>query len=194
MATYYLEHHGIRGQKWGVRRYQNPDGTWTEEGKRRYGSSGPNYDKKQRKQDLKDLKDSYKKAKYASAVTNDYEYKYWNAKRYKNDADAENAYERGSKSRQIEHEITQEAFKKYNDFVEKYGDTKVKDIQFLTDDGGTRVTMNGKKEVYNILNSSLRNYTIAGTVILGPIAGIAGGAYGYTKDQDRRMEYEKRIG
>lgn len=31
-----LWHHGIKGQKWGVRRYQNPDGTLTEEGKRRY--------------------------------------------------------------------------------------------------------------------------------------------------------------
>lgn len=29
----YLEHHGIKGQKWGIRRYQNPDGTLTEEGK-----------------------------------------------------------------------------------------------------------------------------------------------------------------
>lgn len=32
----YLEHHGIKGQKWGVRRYQNPDGTLTSEGKKRY--------------------------------------------------------------------------------------------------------------------------------------------------------------
>lgn len=32
----YLEHHGILGQKWGVRRFQNPDGTLTEEGKKRY--------------------------------------------------------------------------------------------------------------------------------------------------------------
>ena len=27
-----LQHHGIKGQKWGVRRYQNADGTLTAEG------------------------------------------------------------------------------------------------------------------------------------------------------------------
>lgn len=29
----YLIHHGIKGMKWGVRRYQNKDGTLTEEGR-----------------------------------------------------------------------------------------------------------------------------------------------------------------
>lgn len=33
----YLAHHGVKGQKWGVRRYQNADGTLTDAGKRRYG-------------------------------------------------------------------------------------------------------------------------------------------------------------
>lgn len=39
MYNDYLTHHGIKGQKWGIRRYQNDDGTLTEEGKKRYGNS-----------------------------------------------------------------------------------------------------------------------------------------------------------
>ena len=32
----YIKHHGIKGQKWGVRRFQNKDGSLTAKGKKRY--------------------------------------------------------------------------------------------------------------------------------------------------------------
>ena len=36
MSEYYLAHHGILGMKWGVRRYQNADGSYTALGRARY--------------------------------------------------------------------------------------------------------------------------------------------------------------
>lgn len=32
----FLAHHGIKNQRWGIRRYQNPDGSLTEAGRKRY--------------------------------------------------------------------------------------------------------------------------------------------------------------
>ena len=53
----FLAHHGIKGQKWGIRRYQNPDGTLTEAGKRR-----------EQKQFYKDVKRNIKLARKANKV------------------------------------------------------------------------------------------------------------------------------
>ena len=53
-----LYHVGKKGMRWGLRRYQNPDGTWTELGKRRR-RSGPSRDAKSRaamKNEMKNLK------------------------------------------------------------------------------------------------------------------------------------------
>ena len=40
----YIYHHGIKGQKWGVRRYQNEDGSLTSAGKARYNDDGTKKD------------------------------------------------------------------------------------------------------------------------------------------------------
>ena len=34
-----ISHYGVKGQKWGIRRYQNEDGSLTPEGRKRYGYS-----------------------------------------------------------------------------------------------------------------------------------------------------------
>lgn len=36
---YYISHFGIKDMKWGVRRFQNPDGSLTELGRQRYGTA-----------------------------------------------------------------------------------------------------------------------------------------------------------
>lgn len=43
-----LYHYGIKDMKWYVRRYQNPDGTLTELGRKRYGKNAKSYAKLQK--------------------------------------------------------------------------------------------------------------------------------------------------
>jgi len=45
---YELYHHGILGMKWGVRRFQNKDGSLTSAGKKRYGLNKEIHDAEKR--------------------------------------------------------------------------------------------------------------------------------------------------
>lgn len=97
MNTLYLAHHGILGQKWGIRRFQNEDGTLTNAGKKRYHtestsmevakaitntvagqqiatrvSSGYREDKKEIKSEYKRLKDENVDKEYRKQLKSDY--------------------------------------------------------------------------------------------------------------------------
>ena len=60
----YLAHHGILGMKWGVRRYQNKDGSLTPAGKKRYYS----------KEELKGIR-ADRSSKYKEYFVSDEDYK-----------------------------------------------------------------------------------------------------------------------
>lgn len=51
----YLAHHGVRGQKLGIRRYQNTNDTLTEAGKKRYQYNRGSYGERGKKRLAKDL-------------------------------------------------------------------------------------------------------------------------------------------
>ena len=46
----FLEHHGILGMKWGIRRYQNKDGSLTAAGKKRYLNDDGSYNETAKKE------------------------------------------------------------------------------------------------------------------------------------------------
>ena len=54
-----LTHHGTKGMKWGIRRYQNKDGSLTPEGRQRYSNDADKYERKASK-----TTDAKRKAKY----------------------------------------------------------------------------------------------------------------------------------
>ena len=96
-----LYHYGIKGQKWGVRRYQNADGSLTPKGKKRLAKNEALRNKLVNKAD-KRIKNHTDKAKEAKANIRDLKKHGKNSETYKRwkeseDAKREAEYERENK-------------------------------------------------------------------------------------------------
>lgn len=71
----YLQHHGVKGMKWGVRKYRNSDGSLTPQGNQRYSRKEKREIKKFRKEEYnKAFKEEYDRRgggrQAAVAITN----------------------------------------------------------------------------------------------------------------------------
>lgn len=124
----YLIHYGTLGQKWGVRKYQNEDGTWTEEGLRRRRKDNYNY--------LKKVKGNWKKSEdRAKELTKNFSEDYKKGfdnivKNTKSQKDMANIGSLGRKKldeinidKEVENTIGKYANKMYDSKMsEKYGD------------------------------------------------------------------------
>lgn len=199
MAVYYalenstntLKHYGIKGMKWGVRRFQNFNGTLTDEGKKRYGSSA-NPRRAMRKDIKADMERAYNvgksgtymgyastyaektaaktKQRYEKALRNDPTelYRSTRIKRIKSEAAEKTRKEINAEYERLLKEVKDDVTR----LKEKYGDEAVKDITYNKKTGKMKEQTITGKEVAGYILADVGAYAIGNLVGL-PIVPIA---------------------
>ena len=141
-----LQHHGIKGQKWGVRRFQNEDGSLTAAGKKRYGDYDSS-DAEARLKGLNKLSKDISKAEYKKSVA---------------DYKMEKAYKKGKIQKAEKYKRQSEELSKAIDSGKKESDRLVKDAA----KNGLTVKESTKHGYANT------GKAVVGTLIAGPV-GLA---------------------
>ena len=145
----YLAHYGVKGQKWGVRRYQNADGSLTKEGKARA--------KAEYKQDNKE---AFEKGRVATVYANASKYAKESVlvaqKRYdKNPTDRNKCWldadkRVNKKLDKYKKQTLNETTKHYNKLVNKYGKEAVSSIKYDKNGDIKERMVSSKERIRNI--------------------------------------------
>lgn len=157
-----LYHHGTKGQKWGVRRYQNPDGSLTAEGKKRYRNavtkrktletkatmSARIYADRKRRLDKQAFK--YKTLKDRGQVT------------YKEKAKLENAKAAEKYWKSHSAEVKKELEAHVSNMMKTYKNKKIKDIPYAN-------TAYGKQVAGRVLNKKDFATAAVGSAVMSAI-------------------------
>ena len=185
MEHLYLAHHGILGQKWGERKYQNKDGSLTPAGRLRYLKNNIS--------DKIKLKNTYDTRLTSNIKTS------FGKTRYTNIDGTLNEHGKKMVSNFAKHEIDKNN-KYYDKYIKKYqkaydstnNDTLKKRYKSMIDDAEkSRKTLNdnvGKLSIDNIV--SIKNERIANKLkMAGAITGTAGvaGVLAYTNFDPHKM-------
>lgn len=141
---YEIYHHGIKGQKWGVRRYQNKDGSLTPAGKKRASNKDIREYKKQVSKEIEDSYTNERASIRAEREKADQEYKeyvkkhglldedsagYWDDYEKRSDV-YDKAYEVYDKAYEREYKLDMDKSKQVADrLVERFGQERMDRFQ-----------------------------------------------------------------